>query len=105
MTEPTKPENATEMPAPGEDKVKEAVKKMEKQKEKIDPELSSKINAAKALKTIENLLGNGLYPGHSWQQVMAAMSFVQSLHKNLTTEIKDHPQSGLLDVLDGKGQK
>ncbi len=67
---------------------KEALKDVTPQ---IDPQLTEKVKALKALVTCHTLLADGMFPKSSWGAIQNAQTFLESLHTQLTAECLAHP--------------
>jgi hypothetical protein len=63
-------------------------------------DLTEKVGAIRALITINELLHRGMFFGATSKSVSASIEFVNSLHKQLVTEAKKHPDASLIEGLE-----
>jgi hypothetical protein len=59
----------------------------------IDPALTDKVGALRALTTTYNLLNEGLFQKMAWTAVNECQEFIKSLHTTLTNEATSHPDA------------
>ena len=67
-------------------------------------ELEQKVSGLKQLLNVHDLVMTGQFPGHVNKRIAEAISFIESLHKQLLTECQNHPEADKIPGLLFKGE-
>jgi hypothetical protein len=71
----------------------------------IPKDLQDKINALKALVSINDLLATSKHEGYKSKRLEEAFAFIASLHSQLLADVKSHPdaEKALPELFQSKG--